>query len=73
MERIERIRAFLNLAIDQELQAIGEEERPGAVWNQLLQDAEYLDPDGDGTFESDGELVLAGGETYRIIVKRVGK
>jgi hypothetical protein len=71
MNEIEQIRAFLNLAIDQELQATGEGDRPGAVWEELLEDAEYLDPEGDGTFPEDGELILNDGRRFRISVEEV--
>jgi hypothetical protein len=71
MNEIEQIRAFLNLAIDQELQATNEGDRPGAVWEELLEDAEYLDPEGDGAFPEDGELVLSDGRRFRISVEEV--
>lgn len=71
MNEIEQIRAFLNLAIDQELQAVGEEERPDAVWNDLLDGAEFLDPEGDGTHLEDGELILSDGRRFRIRVEEL--
>jgi len=68
---IQQIRAFLDLAIDQELQATHEGERPDAVWNDLLEDAEYQDPEGDGTFEEDGELILEDGRRFLISVREL--
>lgn len=71
MGEIQQIRAFLNLAIDQELEAVGEEERPDAAWNDLLEGAEYQDLEGDGTFEEDGELILQDGRRFLISVREL--
>lgn len=65
MNEIEQIRAFLNLAIDQELEATNDGERPD------LEDAEYLDPEGDGSFPEDGELVLSDGRRFKISVEEL--
>jgi hypothetical protein len=59
MNPIDQIRAFLNLAIDQELQALGDGERPEVDWAELLEGAKLLG----------NRLVLKDGRSFEIIVQ----
>jgi hypothetical protein len=59
MSEINKIRDFLDLAIDQELQAIGEEDRQDCSWTDLLKGATF---DGGG-------LVLEDGRRFQIVVQ----
>jgi hypothetical protein len=59
MNEINQIRAFLNLAIDQELQATNEGERPEVDWADLLEGAKL----------SGNRLILKDGRSFEIIVQ----